>query len=115
MLNPNHQIQEVFIHDQGHEIAMFLEKYIRANNLPLPRVSDVHGEGKVLSGVVLTAWSMGNAILTSTLANAVSLSEDTRTLLDQYLRSVVLYGTYDLITAGRLLTWVQVTFRCVCS
>ena len=45
-------------------------------------------------GIALLAWSAGVSAITSLLAHASMFPEETQTVLREYLRAVVLHGTY---------------------
>ena len=90
--------QAVVIRDLGRQIAAFLEHFGKMH--AVPRITEV--DGKAQGGMVLLTWSMGSNLATSMLGNAVSLPENTKEFLNQYLRTVILLGKRQMFKGDRL-------------
>ena len=85
---PDAKVQETVIRKEGQELAEFLQFIIKAEAIaPI-----VESEGRRDGGIVLVTWSMGNIFSMSLLGNAKIFSEHMRSLLETYLRKVVVYG-----------------------
>lgn len=84
--------QAAVIAKLGHELAIFLSRFIQTHNIP--KISQ--HDGKRVGGLAIVAWSQGCLTLLAFLAHAQELSEDLRTHLAKYLRTVVSYG--ELLT-----------------
>lgn len=80
--------QAAVIAKLGHELAIFLSRFIHTHSIP--KISQC--DGKRAGGLAIMAWSQGCLTLLSFLAHAQELSEDLRTHLGKYLRTVVSYG-----------------------
>lgn len=80
--------QEAFMRDQGHEIAFFVERFVRAYSTP----PILESEGARTGGVAIGAWSYGNIYHTALLAHVSSLPDETRALLERHLRTIVYLG-----------------------
>lgn len=74
----------------GHQFAALVENL--AEKLQLPSVVEV--DGKKVGGIALVTWSMSNGLAMAMLGNASSSSEQTKSSLKQYLRTLVMLGKY---------------------
>lgn len=83
----------------GTELATFLFRYIQANGIPKIALR----AGRRTGGLVVVAWSLGNATLLSFLAHASNYPGEIQACLEMYLRTVIMYGEWDqlLETASR--------------
>ena len=86
----------------GDEVAAFLEYFIKKHGIP--KIADA--DGSRTGGLALVTWSMSNILAFSFLGNVRSLSPETSSFLEQYVRAVVLYGKTPLLRfcAARCLT-----------
>lgn len=69
-------------------IARGIAQLIRTECLPPPQNS----MGLVSGGVRILAWSAGNSLLLSLLANLNNLDKDVNAILEQYVIGVIFYG-----------------------
>lgn len=70
---------------QGSEIATFLLWFIKKEKIP--RLTERGG-----GGLGLLAWSWGNTIMMSFLAQAAKLPKDIQEILGAYVRSLIFFG-----------------------
>ncbi len=82
--------QATSLREAGIELANFIARFIDQEKLPAPKLID----GEKVNGVAFLAWSQGNALLLSMLANISRLDARTRATLEQQLRTVIMYGKY---------------------
>ena len=80
--------QATALRNQAIEIAVFMARFIEAENLPTPQRIN----GQDLGGASFIAWSQGNGPLLSLLANISQLDEGTNAVLEHYIRTVFIYG-----------------------
>ncbi|KAF7797956.1 hypothetical protein EIP86_009163 [Pleurotus ostreatoroseus] len=85
----DHAAQEAFMRAQGHEIALFLERFIRANKVPPLEEVERQGGNKIIGGVAVGAWSFGNIYHTALFAHLASLEDESCNFLERYLRTIV--------------------------
>ncbi|EKM50157.1 uncharacterized protein PHACADRAFT_264726 [Phanerochaete carnosa HHB-10118-sp] len=71
---------------QGQQLAAFLRHFATTYDIPPTAQAD----GKLVGGMALLTWSMSNNLATSLLAHAASLSAETREVLSNYLRTILL-------------------------
>ncbi len=83
--------QELALRAQAQEIAAFLVHLTKSTDIPPVRETD----GRRIGGLVLLGLSLGNFIPLSLFGNAEHLDVETRTLLEIYLRSFVVFGKYS--------------------
>ncbi|KAJ3557176.1 hypothetical protein NM688_g1611 [Phlebia brevispora] len=84
----DYQTQASIMEDQGRQIAKFLEWFVTKHKVPQLRVID----GKKSGGLSVLAWSLGNVFLLAFLAYAHKLEEKTKSVLEKYLRSAIVFG-----------------------
>ena len=94
LLSPDITKQEAAARAQGLEIAKFLKNLIVAEKLPTVQIK----EGKRVGGVVLLAWSLGNVYSLSMLGNEKYLDAETKTVLQQSLRTYIIYGLHNFVS-----------------
>ena len=82
--------QDMALEARGKEVAEFLRWFIQSENIPAIR--EEPGNGKRLGGVSVLSWSGGNAATFAMFAHAAKLPEETKSLLNAYLRSFIMYG-----------------------
>ena len=87
LLGGSHDEQTLALQARGLELAAFLRGFIESERIP-PRSPDNRG-----GGISVLGWSGGNHLTLGMFAHADALSEETRMLLDGYLRTLILYGT----------------------
>ena len=80
--------QATALREQAVEIAVFMARFIEAENLPAPQ--QINGQN--VGGVSFLAWSQGNGPLLSLLASISQLDEGTNATLERYIRTVFIYG-----------------------
>lgn len=90
--DPDVAVQAAATRAHGAEIAAFLEYIIKKHDIP--KIRDVNG--RKVNGLTLLTWSLSNIVAFSFLGNAQCFSKETTDFLDQYLRTVVLYGKWHL-------------------
>ena len=78
--------QKSAVRARGLEIAAFLRWFVETE-----KIHECHAGGGG-GGISLLSWSGGNCQTLSMLANADTLPEDTRRVLDGYFRSFIMYG-----------------------
>ncbi|KAJ3553766.1 hypothetical protein NM688_g3443 [Phlebia brevispora] len=90
LASADHEVQDDLIHAQAHEVAIFLERFIQVEQIP--PIDDRSGIRQ--GGLALVGWSMGNVFSISILAHARHFHTDA---LEEYLRTVVIYDTPNVI------------------
>jgi len=88
--SPDRDVQASMIKDRGHELAFFLEWFIRTENIPPLEPSDDPNASRN-GGLAILAWSWGNCMALSFLSHGDSLPTDTKELLNSYMRTYVIY------------------------
>ncbi|KAH9835551.1 Alpha/Beta hydrolase protein [Rhodofomes roseus] len=83
--NPDLQSQQSVLRACGRELAAFLVWFIKHEQLPL-----VSGGGGRGGGISVLGWSFGSAFSMSFLAQAGVLSEKDRTVLGDYMQTVII-------------------------
>lgn len=83
------EVQETALRNHALGIANFVAWITKDQNIPAPQTD---ADGHHVGGIMLVHWSLGNLLLVSLLANIGLMEESTRTKLEQYLRTVVVYG-----------------------
>ncbi|PSR71718.1 hypothetical protein PHLCEN_2v12422 [Hermanssonia centrifuga] len=89
LASPNVEDQELALRAQAQEIAAFLVHLTKSTDIQPVRETN----GRRIGGLVLLGWSLGNFIPLSLFGNAEHLDVETRTLLEIYLRSLVVFDT----------------------
>lgn len=79
-----------FIRARGLEITELLAWIIREKNIPAVR--DI-GDGAQTGGLILLGWSLGVSIALMFAANLNTYPSDLVSVIEPYLRTLVLYGT----------------------
>ncbi|PIL22932.1 hypothetical protein GSI_15628 [Ganoderma sinense ZZ0214-1] len=79
---------ESAVRARGLEVAAFLRWFIEAEKIP--EFQDTSGSDSGVGGLSLLSWSGGNCQTLSMFANADTLPEDTRNVLNGYLRSFII-------------------------
>ena len=82
------EVQTVALRAQAVEIAIFLDYFVASNDIPQVAERD----GKRSGGIVLLTWSLSNVLAFGLLAEAASLPEETRAVLNDYLQTIILFG-----------------------
>ena len=83
------------------ELGEFLKWFVEHEKIPKISESDV---GKV-GGISVLAWSSGGCLGAPFLGLAESIPPPTRAILDEYIRSLILYGMYPVgHSRGQTLT-----------
>ena len=77
---------------QGHEVAFFLKRFIRANKVPPLEEVEEEGRKRIIGGVAVCAWSFGNIYHTALFAHLASLEDESRNFLERYLRTIIYLG-----------------------
>ncbi len=102
--SPDVEHQESALQAQGREIAAFLVHVIKSGGV-LQVLQDANE--KKTGGLALLGWSLGNLIPLSMFGNAEYLDDETRSTLEGYLRTLVLFGEMEassfIITAVSLM------------
>jgi hypothetical protein len=75
-----------FWRDRGHEIALFIDAFIKENNIP-----PISNDGQS-GGVILLGWSLGCGEANATVAHVDTLPPPLRSHLASYIRALILYG-----------------------
>lgn len=88
---PDLEDQRTAVKNSGLQLARFLDHFIRTNDIPPKSESSETG---TQGGLVVLSWSLGNIVAHSFLAHAHELCPDLSTLLEKYLRTVVLHGMH---------------------
>lgn len=84
----SYEVQRAAMEKQGNHITTFIENFIKKEDIP-----PLEREGlKKCGGLTVLTWSLGNVFLFPFLANAHRLSEGTRTFLERYLRTAIVFG-----------------------
>ena len=78
--------QEAFWGDRGREIALFLMRLTKKENIP-----KMNKEGNK-GGIVLLAWSLGSLTTLAFLANLRTYSTKAREILSSHLCAFLIYG-----------------------
>ncbi len=76
--------REALVEARAHEIALFIDVFIQKFNLP-----SISSGG----GVALLGWSLGATFALIVISSVDTLPEDVRRRLNDYMRSLILYGT----------------------
>ena len=84
------EAREAELQARGLELAEFLRWLICTEEIP--PIREGNGEDELVGGLSLLSWSGGNGHTLSMFAHADKLTEETRKLFDEYLRSLILYG-----------------------
>ncbi|KAK0460249.1 Alpha/Beta hydrolase protein [Desarmillaria tabescens] len=74
--------REAFVEARGHEVAIFIDTFIRTFGLP-----PISSGG----GVALLGWSLGATLVSAAISSTSTLSNDICERLERHLRSVILY------------------------
>ena len=78
---------QAFMRDRVKEFYDFLVDFVKRENIPRPQGST--------GGLIIAGWSLASAWLTALLAHVGSFKEeDVR--LSEYVRRVILYGTFSI-------------------
>jgi hypothetical protein len=80
--------QATALREEAMQLATFIARFIQAENIPPPQLVDE----KEIGGASLLVWSAGNGHLFSLLSNISRLDRHTDALLEQYLRTAIIYG-----------------------
>ncbi|KAI0930702.1 hypothetical protein AcW1_003659 [Taiwanofungus camphoratus] len=92
LMSPDRETQASMIQDRGLELAAFLTWFIETEAIPPVSVLTTDdGSDKDIGGLSILGWSSGNCTTLSFLAHADTIAERSRTLLDAYLRTIVIY------------------------
>ncbi|KAH9918132.1 uncharacterized protein B0H18DRAFT_680544 [Fomitopsis serialis] len=84
--------QRAMLNERGQEVAAFLLWFIRKECIP--QIAGSQGDsGAGGGGLALLAWSWGNTITMSFLAQAAKLPKHDQETLGSYLRSLVLFDS----------------------
>ena len=98
---------------QGHEVAFFLKRFIRANKVPPLEEFEEEGRKRIIGGVAVCAWSFGNIYHTALFAHLASLEDESRRFLERYLRTIIYLGRcYPRATRRNQLTLPPVDASC---
>ncbi|KAL5492300.1 hypothetical protein ACEPAI_3747 [Sanghuangporus weigelae] len=81
----NAEMNNEFAKARASEFAQFIKTFIEKENIP--KASSDWKRG----GIVLMAWSSGNAYTLPLLSYADSIPEDTRLFIEPYIRSLILF------------------------
>lgn len=98
------ETQKGFIEKRVVELANFLEWFVRKEGIP--KVSPSSDDG----GLAIITWSSGNHLSIPLLGFAEVVPPSTRDFLNEYLRSIIIYGMFvpsDRSPAEIYLDWVQ--------
>ncbi|KAH9945638.1 hypothetical protein B0H21DRAFT_693977 [Amylocystis lapponica] len=82
--------QTALVQARGIEFAVFLEWFIKQNNIPRLSVSLGDTREVISGGVAVLGWSSGNAVLLSFLSHSDKLSNESREFLDGHLRTYIM-------------------------
>lgn len=77
----------------GRDVVLCLRHLIAT--LDIPPISVV--QGKRTGGIALVGWSLGNVPCLAMLARGHQLSDETKLLLANHLRTLVMHGEYGLV------------------
>ncbi|KAI0826820.1 alpha/beta-hydrolase [Trametes gibbosa] len=84
------EAQERAMQTRGVEIAAFVRYFVESQSTP--PVKNVPGtDARAGGGVSILSWSGGNCPAVATFAHADKLDEETRQLLDDHLRSFIMF------------------------
>lgn len=75
-----------FLGARGHELALFLDWFIKRHNLP-----PISPDGKN-GGIILIGWSLGCALIFAAISHADSLPIDVQSRLTKYIRKLIMHG-----------------------
>jgi pimeloyl-ACP methyl ester carboxylesterase len=75
-----------YLKNQGVEIAYFVDRFIRENNLPSV------GQDSISGGVAILGWSLGCIFSLSAIANTNLLPDSAQANLAKYVRASIIYG-----------------------
>ena len=95
--SPDLQSQHSVLRACGRELCAFLVWFVEQEKIP-PMSASAEGSAGRRGGISLLGWSFGSAFTFSFLAQAGALSEETRTLLGAYLRTIVGFGESRFVT-----------------
>jgi hypothetical protein len=90
ILSNDPQRQAKWLREQGIHFATFIARFIETHNIPPPK----HVDGKDVGGVCFLAWSLGVTTLFSLLANLSLLDSHTTSILERYVRTMVIHGKH---------------------
>ena len=76
-----------FAQNRAREFATFIRHYVEQNKIP--RATEDWSAG----GIVLLGWSAGNNFTVPILAHADVIVDETRSKIEPYLRSLMVFGT----------------------
>lgn len=84
-----------FMKARGLELGAFITWFVRTEHVPAPNCAlpSRADNGEQSSGLCLLAWSAGNCVALSLFAYAHLLPKQDQELLNQYLRSYIIFGT----------------------
>ncbi|KAH8096637.1 hypothetical protein BXZ70DRAFT_974987 [Cristinia sonorae] len=85
--SPRREDQEAFVKQRVFELAAFLHWYIEQEKIPPLQEQS----SERIGGISLACWSAGNSLGVSFLAHADVIPQTTRTFLERYLRSYIIY------------------------
>ena len=89
--SPEPERQAVALREQALELAIFITRFIELEDIPPPMLGD---KGKEVGGIACLAWSQGCGPLLSLLSNISQMSIHVNSLLECYVRAVILYGKH---------------------
>ncbi|KAH9890074.1 alpha/beta-hydrolase [Cubamyces lactineus] len=98
--SPDRAVQALAVAKRGMDIAAFIRWFIDTEGIP-PIRERPDGNARV-GGLSLLSWSGGNLPTISMLAYAHQLPERTRTLLEAYLRSFIMFDPSSSIIGKKL-------------
>ncbi|KAF9809226.1 hypothetical protein IEO21_07490 [Rhodonia placenta] len=88
--SPDRVVQAAAIKARGFEFAAFMRWFIETESIP--PLSEVPGtDGVRAGGIAILGWSAGNRQTVSLLAHAHELQDETKTLLNSYFRSFIVF------------------------
>ena len=90
LVNGTKEQKDAWHRDRGHEVGMFIHKFINKENLP-PISAD-----RKTGGIILLGWSAGACEANATIAHANTLPSDVRSHLALYVRSLIVQGVFCL-------------------
>ncbi|EKM50136.1 uncharacterized protein PHACADRAFT_130755 [Phanerochaete carnosa HHB-10118-sp] len=90
------EIQAGAMKAQGQQVAAFLRHFATTYGIPPTTQAD----GKLVGGMTLVTWSMSTNLSMSLLAHAGSLPAETREVLGDYLRTIILHDPVSGQTCG---------------
>ncbi|KAF9816038.1 hypothetical protein IEO21_04213 [Rhodonia placenta] len=96
LASPDRGVQARAIAARGLEIGTFIRWFIQAEHIPpisaSPRADDSRG-----GGVSLLGWSAGNLRAISFLAHVQDLPKETRSFLESYFRSLIVFDSSQTV------------------